>query len=215
MDKNFVTQLTSDLYHLTLLFPKKEPLRYKMREVADDILRNSIIVLTANPHKPKYVISHTEKNLEVLDSFLEVAKKQNWVKASDILNLQGEYRKIKEGIFHLSFVHPPLKEETQDSDRIKGFPEKEKREEVHAKNRLKSPQISGERIDREKKLRHKRILEILEEKSRAQVWELKKLFPQVSKRTLRRDFEQLLNKGLIERKGERNGTFYVLNRVGA
>ena len=42
MNKDFLIQLTNDLYKLTLLFPKKEPLRYKMRELADEILANSL-----------------------------------------------------------------------------------------------------------------------------------------------------------------------------
>ena len=49
---------------------------------------------------------------------------------------------------------------------------------------------------------------ILKEKGRAQVWEIKQIFPEVSKRTLRRDFEQMVNQGIIERMGERNDTFY-------
>jgi len=40
MDRSFLIQLTNEIYRLTLLFPKKEPLRYKMRELADDILAN-------------------------------------------------------------------------------------------------------------------------------------------------------------------------------
>lgn len=40
MEKKFLLQITNELYRLTLLFPKKEPLRYKMRELADDILAN-------------------------------------------------------------------------------------------------------------------------------------------------------------------------------
>jgi len=40
MNKENLTQITNELYRLTLLFPKKEPLRYKMRELADDILAN-------------------------------------------------------------------------------------------------------------------------------------------------------------------------------
>ena len=40
MEKKFLLQFTNELYRLTLLFPKKEPWRYKMRELADDILAN-------------------------------------------------------------------------------------------------------------------------------------------------------------------------------
>ena len=38
MKRDELIQLTNVVYRLTLLFPKKEPLRYKIREVADDIL---------------------------------------------------------------------------------------------------------------------------------------------------------------------------------
>jgi len=37
--------------------------------------------------------------------------------------------------------------------------------------------------------------------------------PNVSKRTLRRDFEFLLKQGIVERIGERNETFYKI-KVG-
>ena len=42
MDKEKVIDLTNKVYRQTLLFPKKEPLRYKIREVADDFLAKFI-----------------------------------------------------------------------------------------------------------------------------------------------------------------------------
>ena len=62
----------------------------------------------------------------------------------------------------------------------------------------------------EKNSRQKKILEFLEENGRAQVWQLKQVFPAITKRTLRRDFENLLKQGIIKRIGERNDTFYQL-----
>jgi DeoR/GlpR family transcriptional regulator of sugar metabolism len=55
-------------------------------------------------------------------------------------------------------------------------------------------------------------LEILEEKRRVQVGDLKEVFPKVSKRTLRRDFKFLIQQGLVEKVGEKNNTFYQLRR---
>ena len=162
MDKDFLIKLTNNLYRLTLLFPKKEPLRYKMRELADDILA-----------KP------TEKNLEILNSFFEVVKAQNWVSPSNVLEVQQEYSKLKEEFKKLSEV-----------ELLK----------VEKKGELEET-IPG---------RQQKILEVLKEKGKAQVWEIQKIFPEVTKRTLRRDFESLLNQGLIERIGERNDTFYKL-----
>jgi hypothetical protein len=59
-------ELTKRVYRLTLLFPKKEPLRYKIREIADEILAN-LLKETKNP---------TIKDWEILDSFFEIAKEQ-------------------------------------------------------------------------------------------------------------------------------------------
>jgi len=199
MNKEDSVQLTNNLYRLTLLFPKKEPLRYKMRELADDILANLIKAKTNNP---PYKIDkdcswQIKEDIEVLDGFFEVAKAQNWVNPQEILKMQEEYNKIKE------------------LDRA----EKEEKivmpEQLLQKSSLaaKTPLYFSEGTGLEKSSRCKRILEILREKERIQVWEIKKIFPEISKRTLRRDFEQLFHQGLIERIGERNDTFYRLNPV--
>ena len=58
--------------------------------------------------------------------------------------------------------------------------------------------------------RQKKIIEILRSKERTQVWELQKVLPEVTKRTLRRDLDDLLQLKLIERQGEWNEVFYRL-----
>ena len=93
MEKKFILQITNELYRLTLLFPKKEPLRYKMRELADDILFD-LISVPQKTYRGQTPVSLDGK-LEVLDGFFEVAKNQNWIKPEDILNLQKEYIKLK------------------------------------------------------------------------------------------------------------------------
>ena len=61
--------------------------------------------------------------------------------------------------------------------------------------------------------RKQKILKFLEDKHRAQVGDVCVVFPSVSKRTLRRDFHELLSKGYITRIGEKNNTFYqIANR---
>ena len=59
--------------------------------------------------------------------------------------------------------------------------------------------------------RQKIIVSILKNKEKGQVWEFKASFPDVSKRTLRRDFEYLYNQGVVKRVGEKNNTFYQLS----
>jgi hypothetical protein len=167
VDKSFLIQITNELYRLTLLFPKKEPLRYKMRELADDILAK----LVENSSRPLFA------ELEVLDGFFEVAKNQNWVSPSEILKLQLDYSKVK-------------------------LPTSPVGEQIPQNNNNTPPDA-----------RHQKILEVLKEKGKAQVWELKKIFPEITKRTLRRDFGHLLKRGAIERLGERNETFYQIKHL--
>lgn len=232
MDKNYLIQLTNELYRLTLLFPKKEPLRYKMREVADDILANTLRIInfyewakrtlfSSSPSLPaeaRYTNNKSNPSegdplqilgdLEVLDSFFEVAKVQNWVSPNDVLRLQEEYSKLNEELkAKIAQIekYKPLKE-------LSLFPAKEEEQQKILETELPSPNKVPERELGGQALRQEKILEFLREKGRAQVWEIKEIFPQVSKRTLRRDFEQLLERGLVERIGERNDTFYQLKR---
>jgi len=172
MNKDFLPQITNEIYRLTLLFPKKEPLRYKMRELADEILAKCLRL----NFKQEPVL----EDLEVLDSFFEVAKAQNWVSPAEVLKLQQEYSKIKEN----------LKTQANSAPRSGGD--------------------CGENPQTVPNERQQKILEILKEREKAQVWEIKKFFPEVAKRTLRRDFESLLQEGAVERIGERNDTFYKL-----
>ncbi len=161
--KEKLLELTKRVYRLTLFFPKKEPLRYKIRELADEILAKFLSQkVTQNPKLLE---------LEVLNAFFEVAKEQNWVSPKEISEIQAEYLKIKE-----------LRER-------------------------KVPQTPQNLNERQKK-----ILEILKEKGKIQVWQVKDAFPETSKRTLRRDFQKLWKLGLIERVGSKNNTFYTLKQ---
>ncbi len=167
MDKNNLVELTNKVYKLTLLFPKKEPLRYKIREVADDIL-------ACNSSSKKL-----QENLSILKKYFEVAKYQNWVSYFDILEIEKKYDRIA--------VRDPVSVE------------------------LSVKKANGDRVSGALDTRKERILEILKEKERIQVWQVNEILSDVSKRTLRRDFEQLLKQGLVQRIGERNNTFYQLS----
>jgi predicted transcriptional regulator with HTH domain len=190
MTKGFYIQLTNNLYRLTLFFPKKEPLRYKVREVGDDILAKILLLLKEDSIKPKTLIADIEKDLEILDSFFEVAKVQNWISPYDILEIQKEYSKIRGEFERFSMIKKEEKSIINFSPVL-----------VENETALKAVNINE---------RQNKILEVLRERGRAQVGDLKIIFPDISKRTLRRDFKDMLKQNLIERVGERNETFYIL-----
>ncbi|MCP6718582.1 MAG: DeoR family transcriptional regulator [Patescibacteria group bacterium] len=213
MDKNRVIEAINELYRLTLLFPKKEPLRFKMREIADEILANFVTYFNSSPNtqNPETVKS-SHSLFEVLDSFFEVAKQQNWVKPIDVLNLQDEYRAIEQEI----------KKEVKQAETINSKEPEPQKQELEEPGVIQMPALQVEAVKIPEKIidveqskaevseRQKVILDILKQKEGVQVWEVKDSFPDISKRTLRRDFRKLLEDGLVEREGERNTTFYKL-----
>jgi hypothetical protein len=206
MDRGFLIQLTNSLYRLTLLFPKKEPLRYKMREIADDILAECLRLNLKQDTNPKEYMGDSWADLEVLDGFFEVAKEQNWVSPEEILKVQENYSKLKEELkietdLEMTLTLPlgKSKNECSSSPFVSLGQEKEAKNEFIMLPAEENSSISE---------RQEKILAFLKEQGRAQVWQIKQVLPEVTKRTLRRDFESLLKKGLVERAGERNNTFY-------
>jgi hypothetical protein len=92
-----ILKLTAKLYNLTLLFPKKEPLRYKMREVAIELLTN-IVIFTKNSKDLKIrnqILGKIETDFELLENFFQIVFRQNWLKKEKVLSLKNDYLKIK------------------------------------------------------------------------------------------------------------------------
>ncbi len=199
MERKEAIELTIKLYKLTLLFPKKEPLRYRMRETADRILEE-FIACNNSPKKDEFlIIEEIKKDLDIIDAYFEIVKWQNWLSYFDILSLKDQYVKMRDSL--------PQREVRLPLD----LPEPKKiekpvpvQEELGERKDLPSSKITA---------RQGRIIEILKKKEMVQVWEINKILPDVSKRTLRRDFEQLLKQGLVKRMGEGNKTFYKLIRT--
>lgn len=190
MDNHYFIKLTLAVYRVTEIFPEKEPLKAKIREKADDILANLIFISKENPDvKNKDLIETLDDDIRVINSFFEIAKAQNWLNPGNLLVLKREYDKISQLI--KNFTKAQIEESKKDEKAT--FPKR--KTSVSSLNQ-----------------RQEKILKLLEKEEKLQVWEAKKIFPEVSKRTLRRDFEQLLGQGLVKRIGERNSTFYQLVR---
>ncbi|MFA6376637.1 MAG: DeoR family transcriptional regulator [Candidatus Paceibacterota bacterium] len=278
MNKKF-TELAKDVYRLTVLFPTREPLRYKLREVCDDIVAE--IIMERNDY-----FGNIRRNLELVYSYLDIALEQNWVSPAQIGQVRDNYglaareltemkmaREIaagaaiknemntreneKESVCAPDFdlasqevevesafapkkdlmeVVPPAKpmivelpaegsktgqpkkdavaekilpvvpmpSEAPDAD---NGPEEDENEDEGGEDEEKSGLSAGQVA------RQNRIAEFLKANGNAQVWEIQKVFPSVSKRTIRRDFRSMLKQGLIERTGERNTTAYKLKII--
>ena len=201
IEKKQFIELANKVYRQTLLFPKKEPLRYKTREAADNILSNLIEWEALNSPNPgsfsasgivqkKDLLFEMEKEIELIKAYFNIVKWQNWVSYFDIVKIEEEYDKISnyfKGIIrNLETEKPAIKAESAKT------------------KKTAAPKVS---LDKRKQ----KILNILKKKEKVQVWEISEILKDVTKRTIRRDFDALLEMDLVKRIGESNNTFYMLS----
>jgi len=204
MEREQIIKLTLALYKVTELFEKKEPLRFFLRKKALEILSNYLLLFAENfvnlkrSEKDK-IIQKIFNDIEIIKGYLDIGRAQHIVAKQNFFILKREYIKLKK----------ELKEELQSIKEEKGKrierETKQKDEIVRTEEEVK-PVLGREEMNG----RCKKILEILKQKGAVQVKDVKEVFPEVTKRTLRRDFDYLLEKGFIERLGQGNSTFYRL-----
>mgnify|MGYP003395851163 CR=1 FL=1 len=126
------------------------------------------------------------EDIRILRDYFEVIKLQGWLSAINFLIITKEYGLIEAGLQReLSINNYQL----STNPKIKSSNEQVKKPEV----------LNG---------RQGKILKILTETKKAQVQDIIKQMPDVTKRTVRRDLDDLLKKGKITRIGEFNQVFY-------
>jgi len=215
MDKSHFTNLTLSIYRITDLFPEKEPLRFLVRKKADDILRDLTLVdyyskdfSFNNKQALMGPLERVLKNVVVLGVYFNISEKQNWVKPENFLVLRAEYGAIEQEVKRLRL---------EAGSRMPAEPAcREARMAVrpvvnsNAELRKAKPVINNPAILTDLKDRQRKILQILKTKGVAQVQDLNRALPEVTKRTLRRDMDFLFKRGLVARLGDKIKTEYRL-----
>ena len=194
MDKKF-QKLTSTIYKLIDFFPEADPIKNKSKEKALAILENLVLIcenegwmsfkdyFSAEKEKAKIEIL---KDIEILLGYFEVAKTQGWVSVANCLIICNEYEKIKKQI-HVSPASVP-------PERDYGEAKPEAIKEIKKEEKFTARQTE--------------IIKYLTQNQKAQVMDLQEVLPNVTKRTIRRDLDELLKMGKIQRVGQFNQVFY-------
>ena len=186
IERNQAIKLTIALYRVSDFFPEKEPLKTLIRRKADDVLAGLIFLEKDDSLREQVVC-----DIEVVKAFFELAKEQNWLNKKNFEVLERYYNGVLDSI---ACERQAIKTKDKKAGVFQKAKETKKAEAV---------------FDVGKK-RCSAIVEILKKEKEVQVKDLKDFFPNVSKRTIRRDFEYLLNKGIVERRGDNNNTYYKL-----
>lgn len=204
-------KITNVAYKLLDFFPDGEPLKNKAKEKVLVILENLTLISDTKGWislKKEKASAELLDDIEVLKSYLKLAKYQKWIDNINFLIITKEYNRIKDKI------SPPkgtIKKNIEIASKIE---EKVLENSTLQKSAESEPVI----IDKVKTMenyseRQKKILKILQEREKAQVSDLIKELPNITKRTVRRELDDLLKKGRIVRVGEWNQVFYKTKAI--
>ncbi len=213
MDVDYIIKLTLSAYRLTDDWNKKNLLQLRVREAAAEVLKNSILLAYGNPGVEAR--KALNESLLKLEDALEWARREKLVSRKNFVFLKEEYGRVKVRLNnHETPSENEEKKQEQNSKTKQEIrseqPKKEKLEEEKEEKNKKEAKEEQKEV-KNLKPREEKIVEVLKEKERAQVNELKGFFPDISKRTLRRDIDSLLEKELITRHGQWNNVYYTLN----
>lgn len=199
MDKNYFIQLTLGLYRVTDIFPDKEPLKYKIREKANEILAHLAGVnfdpLQADSQK---VI----EDLNIINIYFDVAQSQDWIDSRNFLVLKQGYANIREIFFQKIVANPPIKETKSEARQVSYMAPKPR-----VQSRTKPARTINESLDSNGS-RKDGVLSLLQDKGPMRLIQLVEHFPGISLRTLRRDLVKLVKTARVERYDEGKLTFY-------
>jgi len=203
MNKGFFIKLTFAVVKVLDVSLGDKELKRQIQESAEDILADILVIGEESPiasHQKYKVASRSQERIDALRQRLREAKMQKIVSQGSFIVLEREYLRTQAWIAGVMLSLPK-------ENKREGIGSIES-EESSVKEPKKENIVSLVKKPNKISDRQKRILEILKGKDKAQVWELQKIFPQVTKRTLRRDLDDLLQQNMVMRTGEWNSVSY-------
>lgn len=191
MDENFL-KITSIAYRLFDYFPDADPLGDRAKQKILDLSEKFVLFCSSDGQEKERLQQQILEDIDTVLGFLEIGKTQGWASSVNFLIIRNEYRKIK--------------------NQQRFFWDK-KRTQIIKKpvlNKMEAQRIEASEFLIKFSDRQQKIIEFLKDRERAQVMDLQKVLPTVTKRTIRRDLDELLASGRVVRLGEFNQVFYQL-----
>lgn len=215
LDKSQFIKLTIGVYKVSELFPKREPLKFLLRKKVDEILANLVVAQFYQTDKSQLgqraqarALEQVIKQIAVLEIYYQVAEAQNWARPENFWLLKTEYLAIQEEAKQMLAIGARLAVEGNSGHQASSPAQPSQALAMAAKPKAikpsPNPGLDG------LKDRHKKILQILRQKDKAQIRDFNKVLPEVTKRTLRRDLDFLLKQGLVVRFGDKSKTEYKI-----
>lgn len=204
MDDKFL-KLTNTVYKILEFFPESDPLKYRAKDKALAIMEGLVLINETSGwtsfQKEKVKVQLFE-DIDILVGYLWIGKSQGWLNSVNCLIISNEYENIKKSVspaMELTKVLPGM-----EHDKMVGRGTQIERIPVLNNTESKIPNLPMSH-------RQEQIIGFLNKNAKAQVMDLQKVLPDITKRTIRRDLDDLLESGKIIRSGDFNQVFYKLN----
>ncbi len=204
MNKEEFIKLTNTVYKVLEFFPEVDPLKNRAKEKALAILESLILMhetsgwLSFQKEKTK---AQLLEDIDILLGYLWIGKAQGWLNAVNYLIVANEYDKLKAEFKLVMPVHRNAPIIIEQPEEVKAPSQSRPLEKLTARQGPPSGKLTA---------RQRQIIEYLEKNAKAQVMDLQTILPSVTKRTIRRDLDELLGAGRIVREGDFNQVVYKI-----
>ena len=181
-----IVKLTNTAYKILDYFPESDPLKKRAKDKA------LAIMSAIGTHLSDGQVDSNQniiKDIDIFLGYLQIGRLQGWISPANFLIIANEYEKIKK-----SAQNPLLADIVADP----------------SQSRPKAS-LGGEE-QKDLSPRQDKIIDFLAKKEKAQVSDLQTILNNVTKRTIRRDLDELLKKGEISRFGEFSQIFYQIKK---
>lgn len=225
---NYVLELTKALWRVTDLFPCNDVLARLLREKASEIFSCAVEFGYSEQYKRENEI--VKARILSLTGFLEIAQLTKVVKPINIIFLSKEYRELQRFLEQelteenrISGKNPPqpsfAKGGSRDTKSHKRFEERKensqavpavKKEEVLATNVMIPSHHISVKEDGTLNERQKTIIAHIREMPQAKVSDFYELFSKISTKTVQRDLQDLVERNILKKEGEKRWTTYLI-----
>jgi hypothetical protein len=220
------TKAIGVIYGILDFFPEGDPLKNRAKNKALDISEGLALLFGGREwvslgdyfsSENKNTAEKLLNDISILENYLEIGKRQRWLNGINLIIVLKECGRLRNRVVaertKFGFLSLPL------SGSGKAREDQENRKIEMSVSLLSLPRIKENASDSAEKSpsrfefseRQKRILEIMKKRDKTQVADIITELPEVTKRTIRRDVDDLLKKGKITKAGEWNKTFYCIN----
>ena len=175
--KEDIIKIVVGTYKVTKFIPDNESLRFKIRDTANDIL-----AMFAGSNTSKKELN---SKIDIILAYFAVDKTQNWSDSGNFDILERNYERLRE----------------MENKNV------QVKEAVVIKKQVQKPKIktiSSLQASKPNK-RQTQIINLVKMRGQISLDEMKRSFPQVTPRTLRRDINSLSEKGTIQRVRSASG----------